>query len=180
MLISITLIERTVPGFKDLIDSISKAFHSRITTSTMDFPLTRAFRAGRKQYDASLLLKELGPLGAGADIDLFIFREDLFAGELGFVFGLAQGRSCIVSTHRLDPRLYGETDMVKAAALFKERLAKEAIHEVGHALGLPHCDDKKCVMSSSGSIDEADSKGRAFCGDCGKALYLKTSADKSD
>ncbi len=178
MLISITLIERTVPGFHDLIDSLSKAFHARITTSTIDFPLTRSFRPGRKQYDAEQLLRELRPFGGGGDLGIFIFREDLFAGELAFVFGLSQGGNSILSTHRLDPRLYGETDMKKAGALFRERLSKEAIHEVGHSLGMPHCGDRKCVMSFSNSIEEVDFKGREFCGDCQKALYLKSSSEK--
>ncbi len=175
MLISITLIERTVPGFKDLIDALSKAFHAQITTSTIDFPLTRSYRAGRDQYDAAQLLKELRPFGGAGEIDLYIFREDLFAGNLNFVFGLAQGSACMVSTHRLDPRLYGETDMAKASSLFRERLAKEAIHEVGHCLGLPHCDDKRCVMTFSESVEGVDSKGKGFCENCQKALYLKSS-----
>jgi archaemetzincin len=177
MLISVTLIERTVPGFRDLLTTIGRAFGARITTGTIDFPVTRSFRASRKQYDAALMLRELRPSGGKGEIDLFIFREDLFAGEMAFVFGLAQGRSCIVSTHRLDPRVYGEADMQKAASLFRDRLAKEAIHEVGHCLGLPHCEDKKCVMAFSDSIEGVDSKGNALCGNCKKALYLKPSGE---
>ncbi len=175
MLISITLIERTVPGFKDLIDALSKAFHAQITTSTIEFPLTRSYRAARKQYDAGQLIKEMRPFGGGGDIDLYLFREDMFEGRLNFVFGLSEGRTCIVSTHRLDPRFYGETDMPKASALFRERLAKEAIHEAGHCLGLPHCADKRCVMTFSNSIEGVDLKGKGFCENCQKALYLKSS-----
>lgn len=174
MLIAVTLIERTVPGFRDLLSAVGRTFGARITTATIDFPITRSYRAARKQYDAAFLLKELRPFCGAGEIDLFLFREDLFAGDLNFVFGLAEGRECIVSTHRLDPRLYGEMDMQKASALFKERLAKEAIHEVGHCLGLPHCDDRGCVMAFSDSTDGVDSKGRALCENCKKALYLKT------
>ncbi len=175
MLISITLIERTVPGFHELIDSVSRAFHARITTGTIDFPMTRSFRSGRKQYDAEQLLRELRPFGGGGDVGIFIFREDLFAGELAFVFGLSEGGNSILSTHRLDPRLYGETDMKKAGALFRERLSKEAIHEIGHSIGMPHCEDRKCVMAFSNSIGDVDAKGKEFCQSCRKALYLKSS-----
>lgn len=174
MLISITLIERTVPGFHHLIDSVSGAFGSQMTTATIDFPLTRSYRANRKQYDAMVLLRELRHLGGGGEANLFIFREDLFVQGREFVFGHSEGASCVVSTHRLDPRLYGEKDMQKASALFKGRLAKEAIHEVGRSLGLEDCIDKACVMASSGSIEELDGKGSAFCESCRKAL-LKSS-----
>ncbi len=174
MLISIILIERTVPGFNALSDSLGKAFHARITTSTIDFPLTRSYRSSRKQFDASLLIREMLPFGGGGDVDIYLIREDIFADRLNFVFGLTKGRTSILSTHRLDPRFYGETDMRKAAALFKDRLAKEAIHEVGHAIGLPHCDDKKCVMTFSDSIGGVDAKGKELCENCRKALYLKS------
>ncbi|HIC98260.1 MAG TPA: matrixin family metalloprotease, partial [Pyrodictiaceae archaeon] len=36
--------------------------------------------------------------------------------------------------------------------LFKLRALKEAMHEIGHVLGLLHCTDKRCVMHFSNSI----------------------------
>ena len=120
MRIALVLIERTVPGFNQLADSLIRTFNARITPATIDFPLTRSFRKQRNQYDGELLLKELS---ASPDVDrtIFITREDLFAGGLNFIFGLATENKCIVATARLDPRFHGETNMEKAREIFKDR-----------------------------------------------------------
>ncbi|HSB47786.1 MAG TPA: archaemetzincin family Zn-dependent metalloprotease [Candidatus Bilamarchaeum sp.] len=172
MKISIVLLGRTVPGFGAFADRISKEFKDQVRTELIDFPLTRSYRGDRKQYHADILLRELARIAGSEDaITLFITREDIFSGNLNFVFGLAGRRSCIVSMARLDPRFYGPLkDPEKARALFKERLLKEAIHEIGHTLGLPHCEDKKCVMVYSNSVADVDFKGTAFCGSCKKVI----------
>ena len=67
---------------------------------------------------------------------LGVTDRDLFIPILTYVFGEAQlgGRAAVVSTARLveDVELFGPQLLV-------ERLAKEAVHEVGHAFGLLHC-----------------------------------------
>jgi archaemetzincin len=47
-----------------------------------------------------------------------------------------------------------------------ERLAKEAVHEVGHAFGLVHCDVEGCVMGRSPGVREVDEKGAEPCAEC--------------
>ena len=172
MKIALVLIGRTVPGFNDLVSAISREFKAKATTELIDFPMTRSFRSGRGQYDAEALLKDLRRfMHPEAEKTAFLIREDIFAGGLNFVFGLAMGDACIVSTSRLDPRFYGEKNMEKARSLFIERVIKEVVHELGHTMGLPHCDNKKCVMVFSNSIEDVDFKGKGFCKDCAKALY---------
>ncbi|MEW6722633.1 MAG: archaemetzincin family Zn-dependent metalloprotease [Candidatus Micrarchaeota archaeon] len=173
MLISVVLVERTVPGFNGLLDAIGRTFSAQLTTAMIDFPLTRSFRASRKQFDAEVLLRELRRLAGSGDegLTIFIIREDIFAGRLSFVFGLASKNACVLSTARLDPRFYGAVpDIPAAGALFKERIVKEAVHELGHCMGLPHCDDKKCVMVFSDSIVGVDRKGKEFCNGCQKVI----------
>ena len=171
-MIQIVLVGRTVPGFTKLTDRVSKTFRSPITTKMIDFPLTRSFRSERQQYHADAFLRELSHLAAPeGDLTVFIVREDIYSGNLNFVFGLAGRRSCIVSTARLDPRFYGKAgDLEKARKTFEDRLLKEVIHEVGHSLGLPHCEDRKCVMVFSSSVDDVDYKGLEFCQSCKKVI----------
>ncbi|MFN7991590.1 MAG: archaemetzincin [Candidatus Micrarchaeia archaeon] len=178
MLISITLIERTVPGFTGLTDAISKAFSAQITTSTIDLPITRSYDAEGKRFDAELFLKELRPFRPGADIGIFIFREDLYVKGKDFVFGHAAGADCIVSTYRLDPRLYGETDLPKAGALFRKRLLAQAIYHAAKCIGLEDCPDKACPMAPALSLGELDSRGGDFCPRCSRELGLKIQSRK--
>ena len=178
MQIALVLIGRTVPGFNDIASAIAKEFKAKITTELIDFPMTRSFRSERDQYDAEILLKDLRKfMPLGVDRAVFMMREDVFAGRLSFVFGVAMGGACLVSTARLDPRFYGEKNMEKARALFIDRVIKEVVHELGHTFGLPHCDDKKCVMVFSNSITDVDYKGADFCKYCSKALYRKEIKD---
>ena len=48
----------------------------------------------------------------------------------------------------------------------QERLVKEAVHELGHTFGLRHCDDWRCVMTSSHAVERLDVKDAGFCLPC--------------
>ncbi len=172
MRITIFLVGRTLPGFNDVVDAIARQFNAKVDFAMIDLPVTRSFDSSRRQYDAEELLRDLFSFAPPQeDKAVYILRDDMFAGRLNFVFGLAAGNACIVSTARLDPRFYGEKDMEKARVLFKERVVKEVLHELGHTIGLPHCEDRKCVMVFSNSINDVDFKGTEFCKYCAKALY---------
>ena len=132
----------------------------------MSLPL-EAYNAPRDQYNSSILLSKLQPLAveSGADRLLGVTGADLYVPSMNFVFGEAHPRwgVAVVSLHRLRPEFYGQAP---DEGLFLERCAKEAIHEIGHTLGLGHCDDPRCVMSFSNSILETDRKGIDFCSEC--------------
>lgn len=75
------------------------------------------------------------------------------------VFGLGQvrGTSCVVSSFRLDER----------DPAFFPRLRKVAVHETGHALGLPHCANAHCVMRDAVEhISTVDAEDEALCPAC--------------
>lgn len=49
----------------------------------------------------------------------------------------------------------------------KSRLQKVAIHEVGHTLGLPHCEDRGCLMTDAkGNAKNIDRAQTEFCHNC--------------
>jgi archaemetzincin len=127
-----------------------------------------AFDPRRRQHASGAILRwlvEAGPLGGKV---LGVTDRDLFIPILTYVFGEAQlgGTAAVVSTARLleDVALFGRR-------LLAERLAKEAVHEVGHAFGLVHCGTPACVMSRSPAVREVDDKSSELCGECRARLH---------
>ena len=119
----------------------------------------------RNQYYSTAILQQMQPLaGDGARL-LAVTSVDLYVPVLTFVFGEAQlgGNCAVVSMHRLREEFYG---LPANEPLMEERLLKEAVHELGHTFGLRHCDDWRCVMTSSHAVERLDVKGAAFCGAC--------------
>jgi len=52
------------------------------------------------------------------------------------------------------------------ADLLRDRLIKEAVHEVGHTLDLTHCDDYACAMAASHAVEWIDLKEASLCPNC--------------
>ncbi len=92
---------------------------------------------------------------------------DLYKTSHQFIFGSANvgSRCAVVSIHRLRSEFYGEPS--DKNALF-QRLLKEAVHEIGHTLGLKHCYNARCAMYYSNSIFDTDNKHSQFCDNCDK------------
>lgn len=95
-----------------------------------------------------------------------IVDADAYTPGTNFIFGHAflGGNYCAVYLHRLKT-----TD----TNLFFERLLKEIVHELGHTMGLRHCENRFCVMNFSNSIVEVDFKKYKFCNNCLKKLEFK-------
>lgn len=118
----------------------------------------------RRQYLASALLA-LVPVPARGNRALGIANVDLYTPGLNFVFGIAdvEGRRAVISLARLRPEFYGAPP---DDALFLQRGAKEAVHELGHTCGLGHCRDPHCIMFFSNTLRDTDVKGPGFCAAC--------------
>ena len=128
----------------------------------------------RQQYHSTEILRELLP---HAEVNrshvLGIMDRDLYIPILTFVFGEAQlgGRCALVSCHRLHQSFYG---LPEDESLFLTRCEKEAVHELGHTLGLTHCSNFECVMRYSTSVADIDIKRNVFCPRCSEKLGIRS------
>jgi archaemetzincin len=139
-------------------------FQSRIRHSRFDLSLV--YDPVRNQHNSSgLLLQLISDTPPDTFKILGITELDLFIPIFTFLFGEAQldGKGALVSTHRLHNQFYG---IPENKELLKNRLLKEAIHELGHTFGLIHCFTLKCVMKSSTYVEEIDQKSTDFCRLC--------------
>ena len=133
-----------------------------------------AFHGERQQYHSSEILRRMQSfLTADSWRMLGISAVDMYIPILTFVFGEAQmgGPCAVVSAHRLRQEFYG---LPSDHELFRQRLIKEAVHEVGHTLNLTHCDDYRCAMASSHAVEWIDLKDNALCATCRTAVTPTT------
>jgi archaemetzincin len=131
----------------------------------------KAFDKKRKQYRSDVILSKIQSYAAKRkDLNsvLGVVDADIFVSELNFVFGEAAcpGKAALISLWRLKPEFSRDPSNME---VFAARALKEAIHELGHTLGLRHCSRSLCVMYFSNSIFDTDRKQSAFCDEC----YLK-------
>lgn len=119
-----------------------------VVSHSLEIPLA-AWDTFRGQYDIHYLLGLL-EVSAGADLTLWMVQGDIGDPWHTYLYGAAGDRRAIVSTARLD-RL--------------EDIAKEACHEVGHLLGLTHCNND-CVMHTSRTDKQVTGKPGRLCEAC--------------
>jgi archaemetzincin len=127
----------------------------------------KSFDKNRQQYRSNQILAAIQSYAASKSLNriLGVVDADIFVPELNFVFGEAAspGKAALISLWRLKPEFYGASVEVKVLV---ERSLKEAVHEVGHTLGLNHCSRSSCVMYFSNSIFDTDKKQSLFCDEC--------------
>ncbi len=163
-------------NFEDLewlARELAKAFENLYVTIAPEVvtPRTTWFDWSRLQYVSHNILLFLSQLRdrVGVDFILGVAEVDAYSNGLNFVFGealLGKGVA-VVYTRRLHPSFYGEAENKE---LYLQRLLKEALHELGHSMGLDHCTTPGCVMNFSNSIVEVDAKKPAFCQLCVEEL----------
>jgi len=159
---------------KELLPALEETFGVRSQVLPVRLDPEFAFHDERQQYHSSEILRRMqGFLTADSWRMLAIADVDLYIPILTFVFGEAQvgGPCAVVSAHRLHQEFYG---FPANAELLRQRLKKEAIHELGHTLSLTHCEDYRCVMASSHAVEWIDLKDSSLCVACRTAAMPKT------
>jgi archaemetzincin len=154
-----------------LAGALVKVFpDTSFSVASQTLPLNqKAYSKTRKQYNSNLLLADLRVYAAKEkrcyQHVLGVVDADIFVPELNYVFGEAftPGNAALISLCRLKPEFYREkTD----EEMFSSRVIKEAVHELGHTLGLQHCHRASCIMHFSNSIFDTDKKQNVFCDEC--------------
>jgi archaemetzincin len=160
----------------DLAGGISIEYRLPCEILTAEPDPVFAFNVTRQQYSSTEILAAIArratPNGGRL---LAVTPVDLYIPILTFVFGEAQlhGNTAVVSFHRLRQEFYG---LPSDPHILHHRLLKESIHELGHTLTLPHCDDYECVMAPSHAVEWIDLKTSRFCTTC-NANVTKSTAD---
>jgi archaemetzincin len=150
----------------DLAEFLSLALATR-TCWLPALPLPEGALDPRRQQAESTALMHaaLVQVPPEASRVLVVTDVDVFIPALTFVFGRAQlgGRVALLSLARLRPEFHGAPPDL---GVLTRRACTEALHEVGHLLGLAHCADKRCAMSFSVNVPNIDAKRPELCVDC--------------
>ncbi|MFX1425115.1 MAG: hypothetical protein ACFFBE_01585 [Promethearchaeota archaeon] len=106
--------------------------------------------------------ENLGIIVLLTDLPIYSSSDD----NIIFMFGEThlKHRCCIVSTLKLKEEFY---DRHKDDEIFKQRVLKEIIHEIGHIfIGSSHCERNSCVMKFSEDVEDIDKKSYNLCESC--------------
>ena len=128
-----------------------------------------AYNSRRRQYDASAVLDRvmLPLVGERGDVlgMMGLASEDLYHGDLNFVFGVASldQRVGVHSVCRFYRWIPEGADREKVGL---RRTLETGVHEMGHILSMRHCTFYECVMCGSNSLDESDRRPIFLCPVC--------------
>jgi archaemetzincin len=170
VLIPMGVMKLDVAGFLSL--SLPEILRVPCRVLAEEIRLEPFYSSDRKQYHSTEILRQLLPLTADKKQHILgILDVDLYIPILTFVFGEAQlsGRCALMSGHRLHQEFYG---LPEDESRYLQRCEKEAVHELGHTLGLKHCDNFECVMRYSNSVADIDIKRNVFCPLCSQELGI--------
>jgi archaemetzincin len=137
-----------------------------------------AYHPERQQYHSSEILEHVTARTSRQDWRILaVTAVDLYIPILKYVFGEAQlqGRCALVSYYRLRQEFYG---LERDQELLAQRVLKECIHELGHTLGLAHCQDYRCAMASAHAVEWIDIREDTLCEACRAKVEVPVPASR--
>lgn len=126
----------------------------------------RAYYIPRNRYRADTLIYLLRSTTKDGHVTMGLTSKDISSDKGKIIdygimgLGYQPGKSCVVSTFRLTKKN------------LNEQYFKVAIHELGHTQGLPHCSDKRCLMTDAEGKNNTDNEN-GFCEKCKAFLIAK-------
>ncbi|AAK40989.1 archemetzincin [Saccharolobus solfataricus] len=163
LIVTLTYIEKSI--IDEIVNNLSSyGLEVDILLDSRKYLPISAFNWERLQYDAEKVLSFLKSIhDFNYDSIIFLADSDGYIDGYNFVFGLTIDNFAIIFLHRLREEFYNRKPDLD---LFMKRVVKEVTHEVGHTLGLSHCNTTGCVMNFSNSVEDVDKKQAKFCKNC--------------
>jgi archaemetzincin len=146
-----------LPVLAALLPALRETFGCETVAAPVVALPASAYDSRRRQHLSTVMLDALAAARRPEwERLLGVVDVDLYVPDLNFVFGEADSRRgvAVFSLARLR-----DADQT----LFEKRARTEAVHELGHAYGLGHCSNPRCVMWFSNTLAESDRKGSRFC-----------------
>lgn len=163
---------------EDLRLGLVRAFRVDCEIASLGLDPQPCYHPERQQHHSSEILQRMQALEwpEGAHI-LGVTAVDLYIPILQYVFGEAQlgGQFALVSLHRLRQEFYG---LAPDEEVLRERLLKEAMHELGHTLDLRHCEDYGCAMASAHAVEYIDLRESLLCESCSRRARSRISGQQ--
>lgn len=173
MLVDVVPVGSVPPQVKREVSEALRSVYETEVTLQSEAPIPDgSYDESRGQYRAEEFIELAGRIGDGTK-NLALTAKDLFYRRRNYVFGLAylDGNASVVSTYRLQTSSDGGFSNKSASEIFADRVRKEVVHEVGHTLGLEHCENSRCAMNFSPTVREVDVKEENLCGSCHRTVH---------